>query len=135
MLEESKNLYDKERKDFEKLNIELINLNNDLKSLNSNTSRISMENENTVIKIDGMKKEIEEDLKAVEEFRKTISAEELEKSNLQKEHLEANRILEDKKLKKAEFKNRLDEKSKEIKRNEREVLEFRDCLLYTSRCV
>lgn len=100
VLEESKNLYDKERKDFEKLNIELINLNNDLKSLNSNTSRISMENENTVIKIDGMKKEIEEDLKAVEEFGKTISAEELEKSNLQKEHLEANRILEDKKLKK-----------------------------------
>ena len=126
VLEESKNLYDKERKDFEKLNIELINLNNDLKSLNSNTSRISMENENTVIKIDGMKKEIEEDLKAVEEFGKNISAEELEKSNLQKEHLEANRILEDKKLKKAEFKNRLDEKSKEIKRNEREVLEFRE---------
>ena len=126
VLEESKNLYDKERKDFEELNIELINLNNDLKSLNSNTSRISMENENTVIKIDGMKKEIEEDLKAVEEFGKTISAEELEKSNLQKEHLEANRILEDKKLKKAEFKNSLDEKSKEIKRNEREVLEFRE---------
>ncbi|MEN2582835.1 hypothetical protein, partial [Acinetobacter baumannii] len=71
-------------------------------------------------KIDGMKKEIEEDLKAVEEFGKTISADELEKSNLQKEHLEANRILEDKKLKKAEFKNSLDEKSKEIKRNERE---------------
>ena len=56
MLEESRNLYDSDRKDFEALNIELINLNNDLKSLNSNTSRISMENENTVIKIESMKK-------------------------------------------------------------------------------
>ena len=125
-LEEGKSLYDKERKDFEELNIELVNLNNELKSLDSNTNRISMENENTVIKIEGMKKEIESDLKDVGEFEERIKAEEVEKANVQKEHLEASRILEDKRIKRAELKNAIDEKTKEIKRNEREVSEFKE---------
>ena len=125
-LEEGKSLYDKERKDFEELNIELVNLNNELKSLDSNTNRISMENESTVIKIEGMKKEIESDLKDVGEFEERIKAEEVEKANVQKEHLEASRILEDKRIKRAELKNAIDEKTKEIKRNEREVSEFKE---------
>lgn len=125
-LEENRILYDKDRKEFEELNIELVNLNNELKSLDSNTSRISMENENTVIKIEGMKKEIEVDLKDVEEFGEKIKAEELEKANIQKEQIEANRILENKRLKRTELKNTLDEKSKELKRNEREISEFKE---------
>ena len=84
-----------------------------------------MENENTVIKIEGMKKEIESDLKDVGEFEERIKAEEVEKANVQKEHLEASRILEDKRIKRAELKNAIDEKTKEIKRNEREVSELK----------
>lgn len=125
-LENSKNSYDKNKNEYDGLNITLINLKNELKSLKIDNDRVLLETKSTNEKIENIKKEIDNDLKEIEIFKEKINKEDIEKINIQEDISKVLKLLDNKKDKRNNLKIDSDAKEKEIKQNERKILEFKE---------